>query len=155
MILACILRPCAAGAVRRHLEAEVCIRDHVNPGRGRSLALLEHRDILPPGRGEASQAVEVLEDRHGRGRIGARDRRAIFQLNSRRRLWLPQTRQLVAQGAASRDEYSARRRLQQIDAGCGHQVPAKRENGATARAVFVATARLRGPDRGIDRELQM
>ena len=72
---------------------------------------------------------------------------------SRHRLRFAQTRKLVAQAAASGDEYGARRRLQQLAIRGKHRIAAQREHSAASGTVLVVAARLRRPDRRIQAEL--
>ncbi|MNT40118.1 hypothetical protein D3C72_1764120 [compost metagenome] len=61
LVVAAVLRPGAAAAAGRRLEAKAGIRDHIDPwGRGRPLGVLHH-DIFPAVLIEATQAVEELE----------------------------------------------------------------------------------------------
>ena len=61
LVLAAVLRPGIAASLRRHLEAEAGIGDHVDPRRRRQPAGIEDRHIFPAILVKAAKAVEELE----------------------------------------------------------------------------------------------
>ena len=77
LVFVTVERPRIARARLGHLEAEVRIRDHVDPGRRRPLSLTEDGHILPSIRRKAAQAVEGLESRPRRRNVGGRLRRGV------------------------------------------------------------------------------
>src|SRR5580658_6923800 len=66
LILLTIDRPCIAAALDGHLEAEIRVRDYVDPRRRSPLPLPQNRHIFPTVGGEAAQAVEKFELRERR-----------------------------------------------------------------------------------------
>src|SRR5207247_11031171 len=61
LILAAVARPRVPGARFGDLEPEAVIRDHVDPGGRRPLALAQADHVLPAAAGQAAEAVEALE----------------------------------------------------------------------------------------------
>ena len=72
LVLAAVGGPCIAGARLRDLEAQARVRDHVDPRRGRPLALAERDQVLAAVVHEAAQPVVELPRRRGRRRLGQR-----------------------------------------------------------------------------------
>src|SRR5690606_32191750 len=68
LVLAAVFRPGVAASLRRDLEAEAGIGDHVDPWRGRDRAVFEDRHIFTSVLVEAAEPVEELKRRHVRRR---------------------------------------------------------------------------------------
>ncbi len=73
LVLAAVDGPGGARARLRDLEAELRVRDHVEPGRRGPLPCAEHRDVLAAVRRESADAVRELR---GRARAAQRLRLA-------------------------------------------------------------------------------
>src|SRR6185369_1977816 len=61
LVLPAVLGPGVAAALRRHLETERRVGDHIDPGGRRGGALLQYDDVFAPVLGEAAQAVEEFQ----------------------------------------------------------------------------------------------
>src|SRR5438067_2329762 len=72
LILAAVARPRVPGARFGDLEPEAVIRDHVDPGGRRPLALAQDDHVLAAAVGKAAEAVEELEIQTGSGDVERR-----------------------------------------------------------------------------------
>src|SRR2546428_4727868 len=72
LILAAVDRPRVPGARFGDLEPEAVIRDHVDPGGRRPLALAQDDHVLAAAVGEAAETVEELEIQTGSGDVERR-----------------------------------------------------------------------------------
>src|SRR5207247_9838046 len=72
LILAAVDRPRVPGARFGDLEPEAVIRDHVDPGGRRPLALAQDDHVLAAAVGKAAEAVEELEIKTRSGDVEGR-----------------------------------------------------------------------------------